>query len=122
MTKKQAIEDSIKHWERMIKWAKKQPKRGLLSMPKMKTKMFESIGEYYGGDDCPLCQRYLYAEGCEVCPLGRKYRKALDKDLVLACVLTWRKAYGSTTWAVWLKYAKLLLKDLKSLHCRLLHL
>jgi len=105
MTKKQAIEESIKHYKRMIKWAKKQPQNDIALLMDMDTK----LGETYGADDCPMCVKYRIYPRCNVCPLGAKYNDGFS------CTPSWRAVFHSKTWGEWVIHAEVLLKDLKGL-------
>lgn len=102
MTRKQAIEESIKHWERMIEWAEKQPKQDKVSFLRMEDELDES----WSGDFCALCKGY-----CATCPLRKKYGYCNIKNPKNA----WGKVYSSKTWSEWLKHAKVMLRQLKSL-------
>jgi hypothetical protein len=61
MTKKQAIKESIAHWERMIKYMKRR--RRFIDVYTMK---MES-GEAWLGKDCALCTEYYKSDDTENC-------------------------------------------------------
>ena len=106
MTKKQAIEKSIKHWERMIEWVKKQPSTNRVNYGKME----KDIKEWWNSKDCSLCKKYYESSyDCEECPLTIKYKKCTSFDSI------YKKIDNSNTWAEWLKHAKIMLRQLRSL-------
>ena len=103
MNKKQAIEDTIKHWKRMIRWAKKQKPRDRALWQTMN----DSIEETWQGDDCPLCKAYI----CEKCPLEKMYGECSGfnkKNL-------WETVNHSRTWGTWVKNAEKFLIQLTKL-------
>ena len=66
-TAKQALRDSISHWERLAA-GEKNPDEGT------------------GSDDCPLCQKYLDYRGCLKCPVQLYTGKSMCDDT------PWRRA------------------------------
>jgi len=106
MTKQQAIRESIAHWERMIAWVEKQPK---IEEPD-RIEMEYQIGEDWYAKHCPLCKLYYRDELCTNCPLKAEYGKC-DNDGRNA----WHLVSSSPTWAEWLRHAKKMLEQLKSL-------
>lgn len=103
MNKKEAIEKSIEHWQRMIKWAKEQNPEEEAYYSDMK----DEIDEYWEGNDCALCIEFV---DCRKCPLENKYGGCDDKGDNL-----WGTVLDSGTWCEWVKNAKKFLKQLKSL-------
>lgn len=93
------IKESIQHWKRMLKWAKKQPSRAYISSLRMR----DEIWETWFSDDCPLCREYKME--CNQCKLG-------DCDNPKSC---WGKVYNSRTWGIWCKNAELMIKRLEGL-------
>lgn len=87
MTKRKAIRKSIRHWRRMVRWAKKQDP----DSRKWSVVMMEEIGEFWSDHHCALCQEYEESD-CRGCPLSEigecchKYNSAYD---VVACADTW---------------------------------
>ena len=105
MTKKKAVEDSIKHWERMIKWAEGQPKNNYCS----RSKMHEVFGEDWSDGNCALCGKFYIHYSCEKCPQAKKHG---------ACGRiggAWKTVTYSKTWEKWIKNAGVMLKQLRSL-------
>lgn len=101
---KQAIEDSISHWKRMIKWVSKyENKEAFPNQAEMEL----HLGETWNGEYCPLC--IAYSLSCHSCPLT-EIGKSCDDDRS-----PWQKVDRSLTWNTWLKHAKIMLKTLKSL-------
>jgi len=106
MTKLQAIKKSIKHWEKMIKWAKEKT-----SYSPYYLTMKDSIGESWFEGDCPLCKKYMNdsTRECFGCPLGKKYGVCGTKSN------KWLAVYNSSTWGIWVLNANKLLRQLRSL-------
>ena len=111
----QAIKDSIKHWERMIKWVKTQE----VDSVSEKAMDVALNGEDWYGPSCPLCD--LMSENnwlCYSCPLfiivGRcsECEDGYDDN---PPINSWSKVNDSATWTGWLIGAKSMLKELKSL-------
>ena len=102
-----AIQESIEHWTRMIKWVKKQPKNDWTSRNYMELK----INESWFSDDCDLCKIYKdeYGINCKKCPL---HKSGNDCD---NCKSIWRKIYDSNTWKEWLYWAYRMRATLKRL-------
>jgi len=108
MTWKQAIEESIAHWKRMIAWVNKRSGSAFVDPDQM----YKSLGETWGSSDCPLCERASLTEGmCDNCPLARKYGSCGDEDEKNV----WQKVAYSTRWVEWLRHARQMLRQLKSL-------
>jgi len=105
MTKQEAIDRSIAHWERMIRWIEKQPKKEEVDI----YSMVDEIDEGTGSMDCPLCKKYQCK--CDKCPLGKKFGYCIDQG----SVNSYYETYLSETWDEWLRNARILLKQLKSL-------
>ena len=96
---KEAIEDSISHWKRMIAWAKKQDGSVIVVLEDM----IVAIHESWWGDDCALCT--LYGGSCDDCI-------AYSTEL---CGAIWNRVNCSITWSKWVKNAKVMLSTLKGL-------
>ena len=99
---KSALEKSIAHWERMIKFVKTQPKEDY----PYPNKMISVIGETWSGKDCALCGLFSYY-GCKRCPLNTPELQC-DKD-----DSPYDKVANSTTWEEWLENAQIMLNTLK---------
>lgn len=57
---------ALAHYDRMIKWAEKQPKRKLVDCEYM----YESIGEIWVDTDCAYCKKIeKYNLDCNFCRL-----------------------------------------------------
>jgi len=105
MTEKQAIKKTIAHWERMIKWAKKQNHYNFVN----KNEMMNEIGECWDSRYCDLCIKYN-KNRCAKCPLKRKYGGCIMRTDNL-----WFSVATSRIWDEWIDNAKDFLKQLKSL-------
>ena len=99
------IQESIDHWNRMLKWAKKQRSKAHPESYFME----EVIGESWYGDHCPLCNKYRTMDCCGDCPLSIAGHE---------CGYTnspWWKVFDSDTWGKWCKNAKRMIKVLEEL-------
>lgn len=94
MTRKEALA----HYERMIKWAKTQPKKADVS----EHDMVSAIKEAWSADYCPYCKK-MTGKSCRLCPLCRPSAKTLY--LGACCGGLWYKLDLAETWGEWLKYA-----------------
>lgn len=94
--------ETLNHYDRMIRWAKKQ-------MPKKRTfeiKMALSIGESWHGEYCPYCQKYLFGTGdCKECPLKDKDKKEKSWS-GRCCSGLWHEMNRSKTWGKWVEAAQ----------------
>ena len=112
-----AIDRSIRHWERMIKWAKKQKKSLLVSgydNPDMETE----IGEYWNAYYCNLCKAFKTKEGDELCFNNKIYCPLADKYGecgVRGSENNFLRVHNSKTWGQWVYNANIMLKQLQSL-------
>lgn len=89
-----ALNKSIKHYEKMIAWAKKQNKKEISN----ENVMWKSIGEHWHSNSCSLCELFV----CSKCPFGRKYGycgKLKNKN-------KWIKLVTAHNWKEWIKGAK----------------
>lgn len=104
MTLKEALEDSIAHWERMIEWAKRQPPEKAVKY----TEMAYCINEEPNESHCALCKYSL--EFCNRC-LVLKYDTS-------CCLLgsIYREAVSPDTWGEWAESAKLMLDLLQTIY------
>jgi hypothetical protein len=90
------LNESITHWEKMKRWAKKQPEQGFPYFREMHL----DIGEYWRGDHCPLCNKYLERlPTCRGCPI---YMHDFHCNHPKS---TWKKVNRSKTWKEWLNSA-----------------
>jgi hypothetical protein len=93
---------AIKHYQRMIAWAEKQPPREKASFMVMD----DSISESYGSINCAYCIKYKCC--CQLgCPL---YRRPKNLYLSVCCNGLWSKMFRSKTWGTWVKRAKKVLE------------
>ena len=115
---KKALDESLKHWERMLRWADKQP----LDTPVSCVEMKEDIGEIWTGDDCPLCKIFDESENdilCElrqlrlICPLYAKFGVCGVSGDVNPNL--WHTVSTSATWGDWVVNAKKFYSQLESL-------
>ena len=98
---KQAIKDSIAHWERMIAYAQRQ-RASVCPSPR---EMLAALGEMWSSNDCPLCK--LFSDGCRHCPLCDRY--------LYTCCTEWTDVAHADTWGEWVEAAHELLKLLKKI-------
>ena len=96
--------DAIKHYKRMIKWAKKQP-----PLEKQRGhKMLKEMGENWYSESCSYCKNYLIPPvppGCWEC-VGNGIPK-------ICCHGLWNKMRHASTWGDWITAAKKVLKYIK---------
>ena len=110
----EAIEDSIDHWKRMIKWVKKQDRR----MAANPLSMLVGAGQDWSSDSCSLCQQQQnprWEPGCPKCPLAQKYGLCSCVNLTSPTKNAWGRVTAAKTWAGWLQHGKRMLKQLESL-------
>ncbi len=108
MTKKEALEASIKHWQEMYEYMEKN-RREHVSARRMR----RDIGQDHTSTHCPLCKLYLKSEesfSCKGCPLDEGHFYA-------SCCNEWRAFYlalfVSFCWLEQLPYAMAVIDRLK---------
>jgi len=115
---KKALDESLKHWERMIRWADKQP----LDTPVSQVEMKEDIGETWIGEDCSLCKIFEDSSNdmfCQsnrlglICPLYTKFGVCGVSGGVSTNL--WHTVSTSKTWGDWVVNAKKFYSQLESL-------
>jgi hypothetical protein len=104
-----AVDKSIIHWTRMIKWVEKQPPEDKIDSEKMK----REIGESWYMEDCFLCETYYDCNtlSCDACPLQRKYGICGNPE----AKNRWKGVDKAKKWSEWLEEAKVMLRQLESL-------
>lgn len=109
MSKATAIDLSIKHWQRMIKWAEKQPRTGFADIEFM----YKDLDEGRYSSDCALCKKYAadVFSHCGKCPIYSKYGECVQGGIDHP----YRKVVYSETWRTWIENAKKIVKALKGL-------
>ena len=111
ISKKEAISRTIAHWEKMIKWAKKQPEHYLTSIGAI----HNGINQTWYGDYCPLCDKYYKGSKtkltCKKCPLKIKYGKCGRSKIRNK----WHNVSFSYNWKDWVENAEVFLAQLKRL-------
>lgn len=116
---KQAIQESIDHWQRMIDWTDAvvdKDKHHLES--EMKGGMEEDIEETWSGGYCMLCKQVkveaikdnFVTPSCYICPLGILQKGYCGKEGT-----AYRDILQAKTWNEWIIAANKVLVDLKSL-------
>ena len=90
---------ALAHYDRMIEWAEKQPKRN----KRDSGVMYASIREDWGGTCCPYCQKMYEEElDCSFCRLrDENYDEAHP-----CCGGKWIHMASSATWGTWVKRAR----------------
>ena len=85
---------ALKHYDRMIRWAEKQPKRKFPFSGDME----RAIGEEWHSGDCPYCQKYdpFACFSTSLCPL-------VEGD---CCGGLWKDMSTRRTWSGWVNAAK----------------
>jgi hypothetical protein len=102
--KNKHVEKSLKHWFRMRRWVRKQPKYNNINC----WKMLEEISESPDGKFCALCKNYFKKRSCDCCPLYKFTRLSCGKDTLSP----WMKANDAQDWGEWLKNSNEMIKDL----------
>ena len=103
MTEQEAIQKSIAHWERMVKWADdREPGTCKFST------MHDLLGEIPTSGYCSLC-KFDSSNDCNMCPLFREYGYCdwVGESYYEAC--------HSQSWTGFVKHGKRLIEQLKSL-------
>lgn len=88
---------ALAHYDRMIEWAKKQPKRGHVS----KIKMFVEINETWESDYCIYCNSHKGG----TCPQCKLY-SIPRYDGRHCCDGLWRIMNSAVCWPTWVKRAR----------------
>lgn len=100
MIHEQCRRKAIRHYNRMIKWAKTQNPKSKVS----KKKMEKEIGESWSGRDCAYCTEYI-AMWCGGCPL-RPCGYATDYPGEVCCSGLYYKMLTTSIWSSWIKAAE----------------
>jgi len=88
---------TVRHYNRMMAWAKTQPEGEEVSI----TKMYDEIGEDWTAENCPYCQKYYINKGsCSQCPLN------ISNFPYHCCNHLWSQMNKSQTWGEWVERAK----------------
>lgn len=110
-----SIKDTLLHWDRMIKFASKQPCFLFWFPSKRKyvccDTMYNSIKEEWYGNDCPLCN--VYEINCGICPLGKKFGSCSGSYTENRN--KWSLVCNSKRWGTWTKRAKEFREQIRSL-------
>jgi len=104
---------AIKHYDKMIRYAKTQLPGSKVS----RTSMYKNIGQYWEGDDCPYCQReeaglvgYLVETKLSPEDLGGFGFKESECPLgpcdLNCCNGLWTDMDLAETWGEWIEAAK----------------
>lgn len=91
--------ETIKHYNRMIKWAKKQPQEGLVNVKFM----FSEIGEDWFSEYCEYCKLKNRGYRCKLIP--KKDEACFGGSN--CCDGLWLNMYETRIWKQWIEGAKL---------------
>jgi hypothetical protein len=97
---------AIKHYEKMIAWAKKQ-------RPRKRVDIFfmgNSISQIWISTYCSYCLVYL---GCVLQKTGKKCPLYEANAWDVCCNELWRKMDKAKTWGTWVKRAEKVLEYIK---------
>jgi len=97
---------ALKHYNRMIKWAGKQPANEKVCTTKMQTLLHER----YFGDDCVYCQEDLKQQKKQNYPVCSECALCKNDE---CCDRLWSKMVYSKTWKTWIKNAQLVREYIK---------
>lgn len=93
---------ALKHYDRMIKYAKKQNPND----PPAFLKMLDDIGETWYHLDCTYCN--IFKDNCLLCSLS-----VHGSDSSSCCMGLWSYMDKSYTWKEWIGWAKLIKEYIK---------
>jgi hypothetical protein len=103
MSEKEAIKETIKHWERMIRWAKERDKSETVNPHNMVLE----LKEWWNGEHCPLCEKFG-KRSCGKCPPCRTC--GVCSGQIYIGTNLWGKVNSSLTWGEWTKECKIIFK------------
>jgi hypothetical protein len=92
---------ALAHYDRMIKWAEKQPLGGHAD-----NSMHYELGESEYGEDCSYCKKYYQIGGCLLNSNDREKPCSIPWYTNHCCNGLWDKMESAKTWGTWIKYAK----------------
>jgi hypothetical protein len=103
------IENTLKHYDEMIEWAKEQKPRGRVD----EWKMQKGINQHWFSEFCPLCKKFFRGGDikCGECPLSQRYGYCGQPDIGN----TWLAMIEARTWKTWIRHATLMRRQVKSL-------
>jgi len=114
----EAIDKSIKHWQEMISWVKKQRPSDHTDSNTMSI----NINTSWHGWNCPLCKMFCsknlscagcYSGSCQLCPLLKTDNCCNNSGSI------WKKVNYSPSWGSWLNWAKKMVYILKEARTRI---
>jgi hypothetical protein len=96
-------QQTIKSYDKKIKWMEKQP----LRMEPDYDKMSKEIGVSIGSSSCPYCKEYLDINLCIGCRLNPTKKNLIIISEIYCCNGLWLKMKHAKTYKTAIKYAKL---------------
>ena len=87
---------ALAHYDRMIAWAEKQPKRNVVNEDHMEY----DIGENWRGGGCVYCTEYFRKAQCSLSDAD------CEDDSRHCCNGLWDAMNHSKTWLTWVKRAR----------------
>jgi hypothetical protein len=93
---------ALAHYDRMIAWAEKQPKKVIADA----NVMLEKLGESWHGEFCIYCKsREDQCFGCLLNPIITRFASR-EFGQVMCCGGLWREMQVLCTWGTWVKRAR----------------
>ena len=102
------VKKTLKHWDKMIRWAGKQQPRNRPD----EYVMADEIGENWNGGSWPLCLNYSNV-CCVGCPIFSNFGQCSWSGEINTNL--WQTLSSVKTWGTWVKKAKLFRKQIASL-------
>ena len=109
MTVVEALEDSIRHWQRMIRFVMQFENREDREPDPFF--MQDWLGEDWLGSYCALCVKN--DDNCEDCILAEFYMHCNTLAIRMSDLSIWEHIKSAKSWSIWLKYAVLMEEKLK---------
>lgn len=116
------VDDCDRHWDRMILWVEQM----IMNDPSFADRqvkyrfMEETIGESWHANDCALCGRFYTKrddpEDCTDCPYKKAY--GYCGSYMPHHKNAWRAVANQGIWEYWLKYAREVHEQVKSLRIK----
>ena len=105
---------ALAHYDRMIEWAKKQPKKNKCD----RVNMYYHISETWSGSHCPYCQKMSEKDlNCSYCRLHADndddncccegaWMDMANAETYCCCDGAWMDMANAETWGTWVKRAR----------------
>ena len=108
--KLEALDESIRHWKRMIKWIRNRPSLARARKEIMK----KYLGENWSGVYCSLCDLYSDTPNCRKCPLSKYDLCCREENSIYS------KIKDAFNWNDWHKHAVNMFDKLKLIRSKII--